>query len=85
MTVSMSTPKMHTPEATTPEATAEPTGILFFAHRFAKMRGISLWSAASAAVELTPIDHEIMLPNSVTRNNSTKENQETTREVKQNK
>jgi len=42
--------------------------MLFFAHRFAKKRGISLWSAASAAVELTPIDHEIMLPNSVTRN-----------------
>ena len=66
----MSTPRMHTALATTPDVTAAPTGMSFFAQRRANTRGISLWSAASAAVELTPIDHEIMLPNSVTRNKS---------------
>lgn len=66
----MSTPKTHTHEATTPDVTAAPTGMSFFAQRLANTRGMSLWSAASAAVELTPIDHEIILPNSVTRNKS---------------
>ena len=45
----MSTPKTHTHEATTPDVTAAPTGMSFFAQRLANTRGMSLWSAASAA------------------------------------